>query len=133
MYTYNKYTHKYKMSIFQFSLLQLFLHILLVSSKLLVTPNEPIGKSTNKLTDESLSMLKQDKDIADMYVFAYIWEPESCYTNPSWLQCTSLKHFGKQILLFMDYGPNTHPEVIRLRVQMNLLIIAWLKRLVWIL
>ncbi len=85
------------MNIFQFSLLQLFLPIIIVSSKLLTITNESVGKSadklTNKLTDESLSILKQDKDIADMYVFAYIWEPESCYTNPSWSQCTSPQTF----------------------------------------
>lgn len=30
---------------------------------------------------------------ADMYVFAYIWEPESCYENPSWSQCNHPQKF----------------------------------------
>ena len=30
---------------------------------------------------------------ADLYVFAYIWEPESCYENPSWAQCSNPQSF----------------------------------------
>ena len=32
-------------------------------------------------------------DTADLYVFAYIWEPESCYENPSWAQCSAPQSF----------------------------------------
>jgi len=32
-------------------------------------------------------------DAADLYVFAYIWEPESCYENPSWVQCSDPQSF----------------------------------------
>ena len=79
------------MNIFRFSLLQLLLPIIAVSSKLLVTNYNADNESANESTDESRDILKQN--IADMYVFAYIWEPESCYTNPSWSQCTTPQTF----------------------------------------
>lgn len=46
---------------------------------------------------ELVSLVKNNEtlstDTDELYVFAYIWEPESCHENPSWAQCSDPQSF----------------------------------------
>jgi ribonuclease I len=76
------------MNIIRFDILQLFvafiIFIIMSSSVSLCSSlSYPLNKIANMINQTS----------ADMYVFAYIWEPESCYENPTWSQCNSPQIF----------------------------------------
>jgi ribonuclease T2 len=55
-----------------------------------------------------------EQQIADLYVFAYIWEPESCYKNPTWTQCDDPQVFwGTNFVihgLWPQYSSNGYPS-----------------------
>lgn len=51
-------------------------------------------QKVNAIIDLDWNENKQIKqESADLYVFAYIWEPESCYKNPTWDQCNNPQKF----------------------------------------
>jgi len=65
------------------------LHMLMLSSFLptLLLVSGSLENSSMK----SQTIVEQTP--ADTYVFAYIWEPESCYENPTWVQCADPQKF----------------------------------------
>lgn len=49
------------------------------------------GVNTKNMVPTENKVIEENQ--ADLYVFAYIWEPESCYKNPSWAQCSDPQSF----------------------------------------
>ena len=79
-----------------------FLYTFMITATLLV--HDTISMST-AIKPQPDVVTEQNK--ADMYVFAYLWEPESCYENPTWTQCGDPQTFwGNHLVIHGLWPPN---------------------------
>ena len=67
-----------------------------------ILPTLLLGTITNN-KENQFKIVEQKK--ADMYVFAYLWEPESCYKNPTWTQCGDPQTFCENHLVIHGLWP----------------------------
>jgi len=79
------------MNIISFDILHLFVTLATLVSSLNLGSSLTLGSGLLHQSTKLTNSVNQP--LADMYVFAYIWEAESCYENSSWSQCNSPQNF----------------------------------------